>query len=178
MNRKNDSSQQKQFQCKLDLLRDTLNIVNLYRKGYNFKQSSSFQPKLLQKSPVLESTFFSHFLGNISDIEVFCVQLPQVGEPTKLHWKLPDSRITVPRAGEIIGDKDSQLRRFFQRFLPSKCKCRFIIIFFLSIFPSLYILDKILKRLDGYGSCTDLTFSQFSEKNVLKIVFQSFLLRL
>lgn len=48
----------------------------------------------------LDSTFFSYFLGYISNVEVFNVQLPQVGELAELCWKLPDSRITVPRAGE------------------------------------------------------------------------------
>lgn len=38
-----------------------------------------------------------YFLGDITNVEVFNVQLPQVGELTKFSWKFPDSRITVLR---------------------------------------------------------------------------------
>ncbi|TNN75318.1 hypothetical protein EYF80_014365 [Liparis tanakae] len=36
-----------------------------------------------------------------SNVEVFSVQLPQAGELTELRWKLPDSRITIPRAERL-----------------------------------------------------------------------------
>lgn len=50
-----------------------------------------------------------YFLGDITNVEVFNVQLPQVGELTKFSWKLPDSRITVLRPCEKKKKKISQL---------------------------------------------------------------------
>lgn len=41
-------------------------------------------------------------MWNISNVEVFDVQLPQTGELTKLCWKLPDSRITDSRETTLV----------------------------------------------------------------------------
>lgn len=60
----------------------------------------------LLKSLIL-TTFFSYILRDIGNIEVFNVQMPQVEELTKLCWKFPDSRVTVPRAGERTLVNDS-----------------------------------------------------------------------
>lgn len=67
------------------------------------KNKTITKASFLLKSQVClysDSTFFPHFQRDISNVEVFNVQLPQVGELTELCWKLPDSRITAPTARE------------------------------------------------------------------------------
>lgn len=79
-------------------------------------RTTDYKPKTKKKKPAHTNpsirhshfedagtnTFFSYFLWNISNVEVFDVQLPQTGELTKLCRKLPDSRITDSRETTLV----------------------------------------------------------------------------
>lgn len=50
---------------------------------------------------VQDSTFLSNFVGHVGNIEIFNVQLPQVGKLAEFSWKLSNSSIAV---GKNVGD--------------------------------------------------------------------------
>lgn len=66
-----------------------------YKQAFMANKSKSPQMTCVQ-----DSTFLSNFLGHVGNIEIFNVQLPQVGKLAEFGWKLSNSNIAVGRTGE------------------------------------------------------------------------------